>query len=102
MTMSEDGRVPRKPLTLNPRVEYNIFEAKAQLSQLVNRVAEGDVVTISRRNVPVAELHPIPSPRAEPRPLGVGRELYGDWELPDSFFDPLPDWMQDAFEGGGS
>jgi len=81
-------------------MEYNIADAKAHLSDLVNRVSEGQTVTIQRRNVPVAELHPVPTPRRDPRPLGLGRALYGDWALPDSFFEPLPDWMQDAFEGG--
>lgn len=80
--------------------EYNIADAKAHLSDLVNRVSEGETVTIQRRNVPVAELRPLPAPRTEPRPLGVARVLYGDWALPDSFFEPLPDAMLDAFEGG--
>lgn len=33
----------------------------------------------------------------QPRPIGW---LQGQWELPDTFFDPLPDDLADAFEGG--
>jgi hypothetical protein len=32
----------------------------------------------------------------EPRPIGW---LKGQWELPDSFFDPLPNELLDLFEG---
>ena len=33
---------------------------------------------------------------AEPRPIGW---LKGEWELPDSFFEPLPDDLLDLFNG---
>jgi len=32
----------------------------------------------------------------QPRPIGW---LKGQWELPETFFDPLPDDVVDAFEG---
>jgi len=32
----------------------------------------------------------------EPRPVGW---LRGKWEVPESFFDPLPDDLLDLFEG---
>lgn len=33
----------------------------------------------------------------QPRPIGW---LKGQWELPDTFFDPLPADVIEAFEGG--
>lgn len=33
----------------------------------------------------------------QPRPIGW---LKGQWELPDAFFDPLPEEIIEAFEGG--
>lgn len=36
------------------------------------------------------------SPTANKRPIGW---LRGQWELPDSFFEPLPDDLLDLFEG---
>ncbi len=36
-----------------------VFEAKAHLSMLLERVAQGEQITISKRGVPVAVLSPI-------------------------------------------
>jgi prevent-host-death family protein len=38
---------------------YSTYEAKARLSELLNRVRKGDVVTITHRGEPVAEVSPI-------------------------------------------
>ena len=43
---------------------YSTYEAKARLSELLDRVRNGDVVTITHRGEPVAELRPID--RSEP------------------------------------
>jgi len=75
----------------------NIHEAKTHLSQLLEEVENGATVVVCRRNVPVAELRPIAKkPRTKPRPLGLGKGLF---TVPDSFFEPLPDDLLDAFEG---
>ncbi len=62
----------------------SIADAKANLSKYVKIAASGQVVVICNRNVPVAELRPIP--RETPRNLGV---FAGAFELSDSFFEPL-------------
>ena len=41
-----------------PRI-YSTYEAKARLSELLDRVRKGDVVTITHRGRPVAEVRPI-------------------------------------------
>jgi prevent-host-death family protein len=38
---------------------YSTYEAKARLSELLNRVRKGDVVTITHRGEPIAEVSPI-------------------------------------------
>ena len=38
---------------------YSTYEAKAKLSELLDRVRKGDVVTITHRGKPVAEVRPI-------------------------------------------
>jgi prevent-host-death family protein len=38
---------------------YSTYEAKARLSELIARVRKGDVVTITHRGEPVAEVSPI-------------------------------------------
>lgn len=75
----------------------NIAEAKARLSHYLDKVGNGETVLICRRNVPIAELRPIPAPLRQPRPVGIDRGM----TIPDSFFEPLPDDLLDAFEGRG-
>ena len=75
--------------------KFNLYQAKTHLSALVERVAEGETVLICRRNVPVAELRPVPRPRRTRRPVG----LVPAFRVPPSFFDPLPEELVGAFEG---
>jgi prevent-host-death family protein len=75
--------------------KVNLYEAKTHLSALVDRVAEGETVVICRRNVPAAELRPLPKPRKKRRPIGLAAGL----TVPASFFEPLPADLIDAFEG---
>lgn len=75
----------------------NIFEAKAKLSDLLERAAAGERILICKRNQPVAELRPIAAPRTTPRPVGLAKGLV---ELPPAFFDPLPDDELEAFDSG--
>ncbi len=77
-------------------IRVNIAEAKVGLSRLLRAVRQGESVVICERNVPVAELRSLPSPAGAPRPLGPGRPGF---TIPAAFFEPLPDEMQQAFEG---
>ena len=75
--------------------KVNLYEAKTRLSALVARVAEGETVVICRRNVPAAELRPVPKPRRTRRPIGLAK----GFTVPPSFFEPLPEDLLAAFEG---
>ena len=75
--------------------KVNIFEAKARLSECIDAVQKGEQVVICRRNRPVAELRAITMARTRPRPLGGAKGL----EIPEAFFEPLPDDVVDAFYG---
>ena len=76
-------------------IRINIAEAKAHLSKYLDRVEKGESVTLCRRNVPIAEIRPLPPPQREERLVGIDRGM----TVPASFFDPLPDDLLDAFEG---
>jgi prevent-host-death family protein len=76
----------------------NIHEAKAKLSEYLAAVEAGETVQICRRNVPIAQIVPLPKLRSEPRPIGLGPFEEG-YELPDSFFEPLPEELLKAFNG---
>lgn len=78
-------------------IRINIHEAKTQLSRYLARVQNERVtIQICRRNVPIAEIRPLPERRDAPRSLG---QLKGRFEVPQSFFEPLPEELLSAFEG---
>lgn len=66
--------------------QVNIYEAKAQLSRLVERAAAGEEIVIARRGKPVAKLVPLES---LPTKRQFGR-LKGLISIPDDFDAPLP------------
>ncbi|MEN6438760.1 MAG: hypothetical protein ABFD97_09265 [Syntrophobacter sp.] len=53
---------------------------------------------LCRRNVPIAEIRPLPPKTGSIRPIGLAK---GQFEVPESFFEPLPDDFLDAFNGKG-
>ena len=82
-------------------MKANIFEVKAKLSEYVDRAARGEKIVICRHNKPVAELRPLEAIRATPRPVGPlpGRPTF---EVPASFFEPMPDEELALWEGATS
>ncbi|MDE0201661.1 MAG: type II toxin-antitoxin system prevent-host-death family antitoxin [Rhodospirillaceae bacterium] len=74
----------------------NVTEAKTHLSRYLKRVEQGETVVLCRRNVPVAEVRPLPKPLREPRPVGIDRGM----TIPAAFFETLPDDLLAAFEDG--
>ena len=78
--------------------KVNVFEIKAKLSEYLDRAARGERIVICRHNKPVAELRAVEDVRAEPRPVGPlpGRP---EFDVPSSFFDPLPDDDLDLWDG---
>lgn len=69
-------------------IRTNVFEAKAKLSEYLDRASRGERIIICRHNKPVAELRAVDEVRTEPRPIGPlpGRPTF---EVPASFFEPL-------------
>jgi prevent-host-death family protein len=67
--------------------QYNIAEAKAQLSELTRRALAGEEVIIARANTPLVRLVPMEPPKRPRRPgSGKGQLL---WMAPD--FDAIPE-----------
>lgn len=67
-------------------MQVNIHDAKTHLSRLLQKVAEGEEVIISRAGVPVAKLVAA-GPRQGKRPLGIDR---GRIWMADDFDAPMP------------
>lgn len=74
----------------------NIYDAKTQLSRLVDQALQGEDVVIARSGKPVARLTRL-APQPKKRRLGL---LDGQFRIPDDFNAPLPADVQSAFEGG--
>jgi prevent-host-death family protein len=77
-------------------IKVNIHEAKAHFSEYIEKAARGKTIVVCKRNVPVAEIRPIPSAKKTKRQIGFDK---GKISVPDSFFDPLPDELLDYFDG---
>lgn len=66
-------------------VMININEAKTHLSRYAKRVKAGETIVLCDRNVPFAELRPLPLPRkAAKRRLGF---LKGQCPVDQQFFE---------------
>ena len=55
--------------------EVNVYEAKTSLSALLQAVAGGEEIVITRRNKPVARLVPFQPTRGRPT-FGMAREAF--------------------------
>lgn len=71
-----------------------VHEAKTQLSRLLERVAGGEEIAITRRGEEVARLVPAPVGRRR-RHLGIDR---GRFAVPEAFDDPLDERDLRTFE----
>jgi len=74
----------------------NLYDAKTQLSSLVDRAAAGEEFILAKAGRPLARLVPY-SARTTPRVPGG---LEGQVWISDDFNDPLPGEIMDAFNGG--
>lgn len=75
--------------------QVNIYEAKTQLSKLIEAAAAGEEVIIARAGRPVARLSGLDKPVGK-RKLGV---LDGQFSIPEDFNAPLPDEVLESFYG---
>jgi hypothetical protein len=79
--------------------QLTIEQATGQLDGLIDAAVGGEEVVLQGEHGAV-RLVPVIGSDA-PRPLPPIGWLKGKFELPDSFFEPLPDDLLDLFEGGG-
>ena len=66
--------------------QVNLYEAKTQLSALVDEAAAGEEVVIAKNGKPYARLVPLaPAPERKRREFGYWGRLYPEWKVPDPF-----------------
>lgn len=69
-------------------MQFNVHEAKTQLSALLDRVLAGEEIVIAKAGVPVARLVPIAPASARARVAGARA---GRMVMADDFDAPLPE-----------
>ena len=74
----------------------NIHDAKTNLSRYLAELKPGEGLILCKRNQPVAELRTLPKKSVRKRRIGVAK---GEFEVTDSFFEPLPEEILKFFRG---
>jgi prevent-host-death family protein len=72
---------------------FNVAEAKARLSEILERVSQGEEILLTRRGKPVARVLPA-APAELPSILGAGRQdpnINHEVVAGDDWWQPLPD-----------
>jgi prevent-host-death family protein len=74
--------------------QFNIAEAKAKLSELLDRALAGEEIVIARSGTALAKLTPLK------RKARQGRGVWRHWKIPDDvFLEPMDPEDLDAAEG---
>jgi prevent-host-death family protein len=70
---------------------FSLYDAKTQLSSLVDRAAGGEEIIIAKNGVPQAKLAPLPSERKPREPAGALNVTYiaDDFDAPDPEIERL-------------
>ncbi|HEX5385520.1 MAG TPA: type II toxin-antitoxin system prevent-host-death family antitoxin [Gemmatimonadales bacterium] len=78
------------------RETVSLYQAKTQLSRLVDRAAAGEEIVIAKSGRARARLVPLEDRRS----LRVPGKGKGKWRVGRNFDAPLPEDVVRAFEGG--
>jgi prevent-host-death family protein len=76
-------------------VRFNVAEAKARFSELVDEAARGKTIIIAKSGTPVAKLVPLEAGRQKVRFGSMKGRIW----IAEDFDAPLPDDIVDAFSG---
>lgn len=74
----------------------NIHDAETNLSRYLAELQPDETLVLCNRNRPVAELRPIAKKSVRKPRIGAAK---GQFVVPDSFFEPLPEEVLKGFSG---
>ena len=77
-------------------IRLNVHETKTHLFEYLAKLEQGETIVLCKRNRPIAEIRPIPALPDAPRPMGLSKDIF---EVPASFFEPLPQSIIEDFDG---
>jgi prevent-host-death family protein len=87
--------VPKTAKKSAKQLQVNLYEAKTQLSSLVERAAKGEEIVIAKAGKPMARLVP-PSPASQ-SPRMPGKNYMGITYIAEDFDAPLPEDVLQEF-----
>jgi len=73
-----------------------MHDAKTNLSRYLAELAPGEALVLCNRNQPVAEIRSLRKKAVRRPKIGAAK---GTFVVPDSFFEPLPAEVLNAFSG---
>jgi prevent-host-death family protein len=80
-------------------VQVNLYDAKTQLSSLVERAAKGEEIVIAKAGKPMAKLIAVHAEEGAREPLPFGQNLLGIEFLSDDWEKDIPiEWFEDSEE----
>ena len=79
-------------------IKLNVHEAKTHLSYYLKKLKRGETILLCRRNVPIAEIRPLPARRKTKRQIGLAK---GKFKVDRKFFEPLPAAVHETAFGHG-
>ena len=77
-------------------IQVDLQQVQAELPRYLDQVSRGETIVVCKNNQPVAEIRRVAVRPMKPRPIGLAK---GTFEIPPSFYDPLPDDLLVAFSG---
>jgi len=77
-------------------IKIDVHEFEAHLCRYLKALEKGETILLCKGDDPVAEIRPLTPRKTRPRPIGLCK---GQFELPRSFFEPLPEDLVKGFEG---
>lgn len=90
------GGLPEVPCYNSGMDTINSSDFLQNPHDLLDRVAAGERLVVMRDGHAIAEIRPLASGQASPRPFGL---CAGEFEVPDDFDAPLPSDILEDFEG---
>ena len=69
----------------------SVERIQANFKHYIKAIERGATVVVFQDNKPIAEIWPIQADDQTPRPIGLNK---GTFEIPASFYDPLPPYMR--------
>jgi prevent-host-death family protein len=87
--------VPKQAKKSAKQPQVNLYEAKTQLSSLVERAAKGEEIVIAKAGKPMARL--VPPSTASQSPRMPGKNYMGITYIAEDFDAPLPEDVLQEF-----